>query len=302
MPDPVVSLFTDAAVSLWQAAELLILSASIFALLAIAIKGRQAIDEARKAAVESRVNLAIAFLDSLLVAPVIAVVVQLVRDAVSWSGLEILTPAQWTGAGTAVTFVAVIFIGDFVSYWRHRLEHTPLLWPSHAVHHSDAEMTWLTLQRFHPINRVTTSFVDILGLALLGFPEWALVANVMVRHYYGEFIHADLPWTYGPLKGVFVSPVMHRWHHARDVVGAGSNFATVFAVFDRTFGTYHVPGLCTVPLGVNDEMGQGTGSQLLYPLLVWGRDFKRLMTRRPDPEVGDAGSRGTTLPGQSPTN
>ncbi len=69
---------------------------------------------------------------------------------------------------------------------------------------------------------------------------------------------------------MFVSPVMHRWHHARDVTGAGSNFATVFSVFDQAFRTYYVPGLCTVPLGVNDEMGKGTVGQLMYPFVEWG--------------------------------
>jgi sterol desaturase/sphingolipid hydroxylase (fatty acid hydroxylase superfamily) len=62
---------------------------------------------------------------------------------------------------------------------------------------------------------------------------------------------------------------MHRWHHARDVVGAGSNFATVFSVFDLAFGTYYVPGLCTVPLGVVDEIGPGLWDQLRFPLVEW---------------------------------
>lgn len=134
-------------------------------------------------------------------------------------------------------------------------------------------MTWLTLSRFHPLNRLTTMIVDVGFLALLGFPHWALVANVMLRHYYGEFIHADLPWTYGPFKRLFVSPVMHRWHHARDVTGAGSNFATVFSVFDLAFRTYYVPGLCNVPLGVTDDMGAGARGQLMYPFVAWARDF-----------------------------
>ena len=61
-------------------------------------------------------------------------------------------------------------IGDFFSYWRHRLEHTRLLWPAHAIHHSDTDLTWLTIGRFHPIDRVVTCTVDIALLALLGFP------------------------------------------------------------------------------------------------------------------------------------
>jgi sterol desaturase/sphingolipid hydroxylase (fatty acid hydroxylase superfamily) len=151
------------------------------------------------------------------------------------------------------------------------------------VHHSDTEMTWLTLSRFHPINRLTTMAIDTSCLALLGFPEWALIANVLVRHYYGEFIHADLPWTYGPAGRVFVSPVMHRWHHARDVTGAGSNFATVFSVFDQAFGTYYVPGLCTVPLGVNDDMGRGTSGQLMYPFIAWRKRLAAAARKRRKP-------------------
>ena len=66
---------------------------------------------------------------------------------------------------------------------------------------------------------------------------------------------------------------MHRWHHARDVVGAGSNFATVFSVFDQAFRTYHVPGLCTVPLGVTDDIAPGLMGQLRFPLVAWARVY-----------------------------
>jgi sterol desaturase/sphingolipid hydroxylase (fatty acid hydroxylase superfamily) len=119
--------------------------------------------------------------------------------------------------------------------------------------------------RFHPFNRVTTALIDMSALALLGFPPWALLANNLIRHYYGLFIHTDLPWTYGPLGRVFVSPAMHRWHHIRDADGAGANFATVFAVFDQAFHTFHLPGPCTVPLGVRDDVGRGALAQLLWP-------------------------------------
>ncbi len=68
---------------------------------------------------------------------------------------------------------------------------------------------------------------------------------------------------------------MHRWHHARDVKGTGSNFATVFSVFDKAFGTYYVPGLCNVPLGVTDDQypGKGLIRHLLHPFVAWGRSL-----------------------------
>ena len=274
MIDAVVQVLFSAGQSIWTAAQILLLSALFFAWLAVVLKGREAIAAVRRAAAEVRINLSLFFLDVLFVAPVIALLIQGVRAVVDWSGLALASPGNWASIGTVGTLVSVVFVGDLVSYWRHRLEHTRLLWPSHAVHHSDTEMTWLTLVRFHPINRATTAAIDIAGVALLGFPDWALMANVMLRHYYGEFIHADLPWTYGPLTRLFVSPVMHRWHHARDVVGSGSNFATVFSVFDQAWGTYYVPGPCNVPLGVNDDMGRGTIRQLLYPFVAWADSLR----------------------------
>ena len=99
--------------------------------------------------------------------------------------------------------------------------------------------------------------------------------NLSVGHrdavLYGDFIHADLPWTYGPLGWIFVSPAMHRWHHAREIRCAGTNFATVFSVFDQAFRTYHVPGACNVPLGVRDDIGQGALAQLAWPFRAMWR-------------------------------
>jgi sterol desaturase/sphingolipid hydroxylase (fatty acid hydroxylase superfamily) len=263
----------SAASALRITAELLFYSAVWLCGLALLVKGKEAIDGARKAAKEIRLNLSILALDVLFVAPVVAILVSVVRLGVDHLPFGVVNVGVWEALGRGGTMFAVVFIGDFFSYWRHRLEHTRLLWPAHAIHHSDTEMTWLTLGRFHPIDRVLTSTIDIALLALLGFPGWALVFNEMVRHYYGEFIHADFPWTFGPLGRVFVSPVMHRWHHARDVVGAGSNFATVFSVFDQAFRTYHVPGLCTVPLGVTDDIPPGVMGQLRFPLVAWARAY-----------------------------
>jgi sterol desaturase/sphingolipid hydroxylase (fatty acid hydroxylase superfamily) len=266
--------------SLRVAAEILFWSALAFGSLALLVKGKEALSAAGRAVKEVRMNLSLYALDIVFVAPVVALAVVLVRDAVSSYSLAVIDEHTWGFLPNVAVFATVVFVGDFLSYWRHRLEHTRLLWPTHAIHHSDTEMTWLTLVRFHPLNRLITMCIDVGCLALLGFPHWALVANVILRHYYGEFIHADLPWTYGPLKRVFVSPVMHRWHHARDVTGAGSNFATVFSVFDQAFGTYYVPGLCNVPLGVTDEMGNGTLGQLIYPFIAWTRAWT---TRRTMP-------------------
>lgn len=275
MLDIITQTIFSAGLSLWDAGLTLLMAALFFCALAVLVKGKEAVAAGVRAAKEIRVNLSLYFFDAVFVAPLIALLVEVVQRTVSGFGLIIVSPERWESVGIWGTALGAVFIGDFFSYWRHRLEHTRLLWPSHAIHHSDTEMTWLTLWRFHPINRATTGIIDIACLSLIGFPQWSITLVFAVRHYYGQFIHADVPWTFGPLRFLFVSPVMHRWHHSRDVDGAGSNFATVFSVFDQAFGTYHNPGLCTVPLGVRDNMGPGAIHQLVYPFVAWGNRILR---------------------------
>jgi sterol desaturase/sphingolipid hydroxylase (fatty acid hydroxylase superfamily) len=265
--------------SLGVATRMLAYSAALFICIVLVVKGREAIAAGRRAISEIEVNLWWYFLDAVFVAPLVALAVAATRSVVNGYSLGIVNAHTWETMSRPMTLFAVIFAGDFISYWRHRLEHTRWLWPVHAIHHSDTEMTFLTLARFHPINRLVTNCVDLGVLALFGFPAWALVANVIVRHYYGEFIHVDLPWMYGPFRRVFVSPVMHQWHHAVDYIGSGSNFATVFSVFDQAFGTYHVPGPCTGPLGVNDNLGTGIGGQFMYPFVCWYNDLRSHVDR-----------------------
>lgn len=262
--------------SLRIAGELFVLSAFLFALIALLVKGPHAIAAARRGLQSLRLNLSFYLFDVLFIAPFIGLLVTGVRGTVDRFDLSLVQPSTWDALGRYGTFLAVVFLGDFTSYWRHRLEHTPALWPAHAIHHSDPDLSWTTLARFHPVNRVGTAVIDIGVLALLGFPTWALVANEIVRHYYGEFIHADLPWTYGPFGRLFVSPAMHQWHHARDVAGSGSNFATVFSVFDQAFGTFHLPGPCSVRLGVTEDLGTTLWSHLRFPFVAWAGQMRRV--------------------------
>jgi sterol desaturase/sphingolipid hydroxylase (fatty acid hydroxylase superfamily) len=234
--------------------------------LAIITKGlKPTLAAAQRAIRETRINLSIYILDALAVGPILLILYALMTNFADAYSLRLINPQFWNGLPAIFVGFAAVFIGDFIGYWRHRLEHTRLLWPSHAVHHSDTAMTWLALLRFHPINRLSTFIIDNSILTLLGFPAYALLVYSAVKHYYGFFIHADLPWSYGRLDKVFVSPVMHRWHHSIETEAHETNFATVFSFFDWIFGTYRVPGLATTQLGVETHTNKGAFAQLIYP-------------------------------------
>lgn len=247
--------------------------AAVFALLAVAVKGRRrALADTDRAIGEVRINLVLAVIDRLAVGPMVAGVtasaVLLVREA----GLA--SANTWlAGLWPPVALLLAVIVGDFTGYWRHRAQHSRWLWPAHAVHHSDRHLHWLSLERMHPVDRLGTA-IDTIVLGALGFPAWALVANALIRHYYGYAIHADVPWTFGRASWVLNSPAMHRWHHAREIT-TGCNFATVFSVWDRMFGTYHQPGPCEVPLGIDEDLGVGALGQYAHPFKSWWAALSR---------------------------
>jgi sterol desaturase/sphingolipid hydroxylase (fatty acid hydroxylase superfamily) len=249
--------------------ETLALAAWFFALAWVVKRGR-AIADAKAAAGETRVNLIVSMADMLAVAPVVGWITGKLGGLIHAQDLFLPTAPLWSAIGPVATWAIAIFVADFAGYWRHRLQHTPWLWPAHAMHHSDTRLTWFSLGRLHPVDRLGT-ILDILVMAALGFPIWAISVAVLVRHYYGHVVHADLPWTFGKANLLFNPPTAHRWHHAREVEGAGANFATVFSVFDRVFGTWRHPGPCDAPLGVREDMGRGALGQYLHPFKVWRR-------------------------------
>ncbi|SFJ65289.1 sterol desaturase family protein [Jannaschia pohangensis] len=256
--------------------------ALFFLCLGYVVKRKTLFTDIRRALPETGLNLKIMLFNLVFTVPVIVVASTFLWKFWHATGLVLFTPDDWGNWPVWLVVPIAIVIGDFVGYWRHRFEHNSFLWPSHAVHHSDTEMTWLSLERFHPINRLTTFAIDSSALLILGLPPYAIVANSLVRHYYGFFIHADLPWTYGKWNILFVSPAMHRWHHSADEVAYGTNFATVFGLWDWAFGTHYVPGPCNGPLGVvTDKIDRTLWSQFSYAFRpsAYGNLFRRKIER-----------------------
>lgn len=248
----------------------------LFLLFTLLFRKRQTLTYIKSVAPESFLNVQAMCFNFLLIPLWIAVLAPALPNFTNEIGLNFATPF-WSLFPNWLLIPITLFIGDFIGYWRHRFEHSRLFWPSHAMHHSDTQMTWLTLERFHPINRMTTFFIDSALLALIGLPPLMLFVNNTVRHYYGFWVHANIPWDYGRFGKVFVSPVMHRWHHAQVKRAYNANFASIFSVFDRWFGTYYVPGPCDEHLGTEKVSGRSFAYQLTYPFRL--SSYKRTTSK-----------------------
>ena len=102
------------------------------------------------------------------------------------------------------------------------------------------ELDWLSAYRRHPIELMLMSSLNV-WLWVLTFSPVALALYSTVTAIVNYLPHANLNWTYGPLRYVFVSPVYHRWHHTGVEAGGLKNYANMFSCLDLMFGTYYLP-------------------------------------------------------------
>jgi sterol desaturase/sphingolipid hydroxylase (fatty acid hydroxylase superfamily) len=163
-------------------------------------------------------------------------------------------------------FVSIALV-DLAQYWVHRaLLHSRKLWKVHAIHHCSVNVDWLSNARAHPINYVllNTMVFDLLGFA--GFTPGQSIWGVAFYMFNSNLIHANLNWTYGPLRHVITSPVFHRWHHTAYEKGGDKNFATVFSFYDHLFGTFYMPkGEQPRDFGTPDLVSNSFWEQLAHP-------------------------------------
>ena len=264
----------------------LVLPGLVFVALAITVKRKQVLEGLKAARREIGTNLGLMLFNALVLVPLMALPVTMLRDAIP--RFEPLL-AFWDAVPAVLTLLAAIAAIDFAAYWRHRFEHSPALWRIHATHHADEAMNWLTLHRKHPLGEALSLAVDLLPALLLGLPVGAIVLASLVRAWWGYLIHADVPWTLGLLGEVLRSPAAHRLHHIRDEALMGANYGNTITLWDRLFGTWTDPA----PY-VNCETGIAEGTRDLAGELL--RPFEARYWRG---SAGNAGGDAVIAPTQN---
>jgi sterol desaturase/sphingolipid hydroxylase (fatty acid hydroxylase superfamily) len=244
----------------------------LFGAIAAAIKRDAVMDALHRARPEIVTNLGLWLINAAVVVPVLAIPIM--------TGTELIPRADalvafWAGLPGLVSVIAAILLVDLAAYWRHRVEHARALWPIHAVHHADEAMNWLSVRRKHPLGEALAMIVDNLIVIALGVPFWAIASALVLRAWWGYFIHADVPWTLGPLGKVMISPAAHRLHHIRDEELMGANFGNTVTLWDKLFGTYTDPA----PY-LNCETGIAEGTRDFLGELA--RPFEARYWRKPE--------------------
>jgi len=161
----------------------------------------------------------------------------------------------------------IVLSADFVLYWEHRMYHeVKWLWPIHAVHHSIENIDWLAGSRGHFIQVFSERAMVMIPLYLLGADETALNTYVVFAALQAILIHTNLSIPFGPLKYIFVTPQFHHWHHSSEKPAIDTNYSAHTVIFDRLFGTYHLPGKhWPAEYGTTKPLPKTVVGQILHP-------------------------------------
>ena len=179
----------------------------------------------------------------------------------AFSGLEI-----FVGLPVVVQFLISLIFMNIAEYWTHRLLHGKKLWKYHVIHHAPKELDWLSGVHLHPVNMLVHSIATGSLISLLGFSPIVYILRFPFDLLYAAMVHANLNWTFGPLRFIMASPVFHRFHHTGISEGGERNFAPMFSFIDLIFGTYYMPkGLLPSHFGVSETVPDDFLGQLLYP-------------------------------------
>jgi len=164
-------------------------------------------------------------------------------------------------------FLEILLVSDLVSYWVHRAFHqVPWLWNFHAIHHSSQEMDWLAGSRIHIVDALVTRSASFVPIFILGFSQAALVAYVAFVSVHAVYIHSNTRWRFPVLRWLIATPEFHHWHHTSDEEGIDKNFAVFMPVWDKLFGTAHMPAHWPKKYGtVKFQPPESYLGQLAYP-------------------------------------
>lgn len=150
---------------------------------------------------------------------------------------------------TPWTWVACLFAADFIYYWMHRSEHmVRLFWTHHSVHHSSQDYNLTTAVRLFWFLDVFM-WVFFLPMVILGFDTAQILICVVSIFTYMFWIHTQKVGKMKWLELFMNTPSFHRVHHGRNAIYIDKNFAGMFTIWDRMFGTYQ-PETVPVDFGI----------------------------------------------------
>jgi sterol desaturase/sphingolipid hydroxylase (fatty acid hydroxylase superfamily) len=139
----------------------------------------------------------------------------------------------------------LVVVFDACNWFVHLAVHRILpLWRFHELHHSQEDLSVLTVFRTHPLLHVPYLVTVVPGVVLMANGTLS-VTFLVVYGAFVAFAHSNTRLGFGPLERVFVSPNFHRIHHLLDGP-QDVNLGFVLTVWDQLFGRAVFPTAATI--------------------------------------------------------
>ncbi|MBP0483259.1 sterol desaturase family protein [Sagittula salina] len=160
---------------------------------------------------------------------------------IAWGFFSVLWALTPLDLGTSVPVILLCFVlDDLRYYWVHRFGHrVRWVWASHVNHHSSQHYNLTTALRQTWTYQFTFMMVVRTPLILIGFHPAMVLFVGGLNLIYQFWIHTEaigrMPrW----FEAVMNTPSHHRVHHGRNPRYLDANYAGVFIVWDKLFGTF----------------------------------------------------------------
>ncbi|MDZ7588836.1 MAG: sterol desaturase family protein [Parasphingorhabdus sp.] len=131
-------------------------------------------------------------------------------------------------------------LDDFAYYLFHRSAHrVRWFWAAHVIHHSSRHYNLSTALRQTWTGFFALAFIFRIPLFVIGFPPAMIFFVAGLNLLYQYWIHTEaigkMPrW----FEAVMNTPSHHRVHHATNPRYLDANYAGVFIIWDRMFGSF----------------------------------------------------------------
>lgn len=190
-----------------------------------------------------------------------ALTASLVLGLLLWLYQFRLFTIPWSWWAWALCFI----LDDLAYYVFHRSAHrVRWFWASHVNHHSSQHYNLSTALRQTWTGFIAVSFIFRLPLVLIGFHPAMILFCGAVNLIYQFWIHTEAIKRFPKwFEAVMNTPSHHRVHHATNPRYLDRNYAGVFIIWDRMFGTF-------TPEVDTDPPHYGIVKQLGTFNLLWG--------------------------------
>lgn len=184
-----------------------------------------------------------------------------------------------------VALIVCWIVFDFLNYWMHRLQHAVQpLWAFHSVHHTQTRLTFLSANRIHAVEQLYVGVLMMVPAFLLGIPPRQWLPLLLAQTFSETLQHAQLNWSFGPLRWLFVSPVSHAIHHSAEEHEYNTNYGRVFSLWDVVFGTFLFSARTTRRYGVDGmDVPERLTAQFVHPFRYLASRWRMSANRKPLP-------------------